>query len=135
MSHFKQKLAAFALLTMCLAIACSRPQAKRVGMVIGLKPDKIAAYKALHAASNSGVRDLLNKYHMRNFSIYLRQLDDGTYYLFGYYEYDGSDYSGDMAKLAAEKRNIEWLAVTDPMQNPLRGSKGWTSMEEVYHNE
>jgi hypothetical protein len=20
-------------------------------------------------------------------------------------------------------------------QNPLRGSKGWTSMEEVYHNE
>ncbi len=135
MSHFKQKLAAFALLTMCLAIACSRPQAKRVGMVIGLNPDKIAAYKALHSASNSGVRDLLNKYHMRNFSIYLHPLDDGTYYLFGYYEYDGSDYSGDMAKLAAEQRNIEWLAVTDPMQNPLRGSKGWTSMEEVYHNE
>ncbi len=135
MSHFKQKLAAFALLTMCLAIACSRPQAKRVGMVIGLNPDKIAAYKALHSASNSGVRDLLNKYHMRNFSIYLHPLDDGTYYLFGYYEYDGSDYSGDMAKLAAEQRNIEWLAVTDPMQDPLRGSKGWTSMEEVYHNE
>src|SRR5260370_3393190 len=132
MSHFKQKRAAFALLTMCLAIACSRPQAKRVGMVIGLNPDKIAAYKALHSASNSGVRDLLNKYHMRNFSIYLRQLDDGTYYLFGYYEYDGSDYSGDMAKLAAEKRNIEWLAVTDPMPNPPRGAHGWAPPAQAY---
>jgi L-rhamnose mutarotase len=128
-------LAALALLAMCFGIACSRPPAMRVGMAIGLKPDKISAYKALHAASNPGVRDLLRKYHMRNFSIYLRQLDDGTYGLFGYYEYDGSDYTGDMAKLAAEKRNIDWLTVTDPMQVPLRGSKGWTPMEEVYHNE
>jgi L-rhamnose mutarotase len=120
---------------MCLAIACSRPQTKRGGMVIGLKPDKIAAYKALHTASNPGVRDLLSKYHMRNFSIYLHQLDDGQYYLFGYYEYDGSDYSGDMARLAAEKRNIEWLSATDPMQNPLRGRKSWAQMEEVYHND
>jgi L-rhamnose mutarotase len=135
MSYFKRKLAALTLLAMCLAIACSRPGTKRVGIAIGVKPDKIAAYQALHAASNPGVRDLLSKYHMRNFSIYLQQLDDGAYYLFGYYEYDGGDYSGDMAKLAAEKRNIEWLAVTDPMQNPLRGSKGWTPMEEVYHNE
>jgi L-rhamnose mutarotase len=135
MSNFKQKLVVLALLPICLSIACSRPQTKRVGMLIGLKPDKIAAYKSLHAASNPGVRDLLGKYHMRNFSIYLQQLNDGTYYLFGYYEYDGSDYSGDMTKLAAEKRNVEWLAVTDPMQNPLRGSKGWTPMEEVYHNE
>ena len=135
MSNFQQKLAALALLATCFATACSRPQTERVGMVIGLKPDKIAAYKALHAASNPGVRDLLGKYHMKNFSIYLQQLDDGTFCLFGYYEYDGSNYSGDMAKLAEEKRNIEWLAVTDRMQISLRGSKGWTQMQEVYHNE
>ena len=134
MNHFKQKLAAFALLAMCLAIAYSRPQAKRVGMVIGLKPDKIAAYKALHAASNPGVRDLLTKYHMRNFSIYLQQLDDGTYYLFGYYEYTGTDYKADMAKLATEPRNQKWLSVTDTMQIPLSGEKSWTKMQEVYHN-
>jgi L-rhamnose mutarotase len=72
---------------------------------------------------------------MKNFSIYLRQLDDGGYYLFGYYEYDGADYEGDMAKLAAEKRNIEWLSVTGPMQKPLRGEKTWAQMEEVYHND
>lgn len=131
----RHAIALLAALLIFFAAAYSLPKTKRVGMVIGIKPDKITAYKALHAASNSGVRDLLSKYHMKNFSIYLRQLDDGNYYLFGYYEYDGSDYDGDMRKLSAEKRNIEWLSVTDPMQKPLRGQKSWTQMEEVYHNE
>ena len=135
MTRTRLTIVLLAALAIFVADAYSRPETKRVGMVIGVKPDKIAAYKALHAASNSGVRDLLNKYHMKNFSIYLRQLDDGNYYLFGYYEYDGKDYSGDMAKLSAEKRNAEWLAVTDPMQKPLKGQKSWTQMEEVYHNE
>ena len=75
---------------------------RRVGRVIGIKPAQISAYKALHAASNLGVRDLLTKYHMHNFSIYIHKLDDGKYYLFGYYEYTGNDYTGDMDKLAAE---------------------------------
>jgi len=135
MTRTRLTIALLAALAIFVAAAYSRPETRRVGMVIGVKPDKIAAYKALHAASNPGVRDLLSKYHMKNFSIYLRQLDDGNYYLFGYYEYDGKDYSGDIAKLSAEKRNAEWLAVTDPMQKPLKGQKSWTQMEEVYHNE
>jgi L-rhamnose mutarotase len=135
MNRIKQAFAALALAGICFAIAQSRPPTKRAGMVIGIQPDKIAAYKTLHAASNPGVRDLLGKYHMKNFSIYLHPLDDGRYYLFGYYEYVGSDYQGDMAKLAVEKRNIDWLSVTDPMQIPLRGQKAWAQMEEVYHNE
>jgi len=107
---------------------------KRVGMVIGIKPDKISAYETLHAASNAGVRDLLTKYHMHNFSIFIHQLDDGKYYLFGYYEYTGTDYDADMAKLSAEPRNQKWLSVTDPKQAPLRGEKSWAKMQEVYHN-
>ena len=102
-------------------------------MVIGIKPDQISAYEALHAASNAGVRDLLTKYHMHNFSIFVHQLDDGKYYLFGYYEYTGTDYKADMAKLATEPRNQKWLSVTDPMQIPLSGEKSWTKMQEVYH--
>jgi len=107
---------------------------KRVGMVIGIRPDRISAYESLHAASNPGVRDLLNKYHMHNFSIYIHQLGDGKYYLFGYYEYTGSDYDGDMAKLAREPRNQKWLSTTDPMQIPSEGQKSWATMQEVYHN-
>ena len=107
---------------------------QRVGMVIGIKPDQISAYEALHAASNPGVRDLLTKYHMHNFSIYIHQLDDGKYYLFGYYEYTGTDYKADMAMLSAEPRNQKWLSTTDPMQIPLSGEKSWAQMQEVYHN-
>lgn len=53
------------------------------------------------------VRDLLRKANMRNFSIFLRKLDDGKYCLFNYYEYVGSDFECEMAKLAAEPRNRE----------------------------
>ena len=111
------------------------PQVRRIGMVIGIKPEKIKQYKALHADSNSGVRYLLSKYHIRDFSIYLRRLDDGKDYLFGYYEYDGKDYQADMNHLAAEPRNQEWLSVMDPLQVPLRGEKSWATMDLVYHNE
>jgi L-rhamnose mutarotase len=107
---------------------------QRVGMVIGIKPDQISAYEALHAASNAGVRDLLTKYHMHNFSLFIPQLDDGKYYLFGYYDYTGADYAGDMAKLSAEPRNQKWLSMTDPLQVPLAGEKSWAKMQEVYHN-
>ena len=107
---------------------------KRVGMVIKLKPEYMEEYKALHADSNSGVRDLLVKANMRNFSIFLHQLDDGNYYEFGYYEYHGNDFEADIAKLAKEDRNIEWLKVCDPMQVPLDGYDGWAEMEQVYYN-
>jgi L-rhamnose mutarotase len=112
----------------------SRRLRKRFGMVIGMRPDRISAYEALHAASNGGVRDLLNKYNMHNFSIYLKEIEDGRYYLFGYYEYTGTDFAGDMARLAAEPRNQEWLSSTDPMQIPLAGESSWSVMREVYYN-
>jgi L-rhamnose mutarotase len=126
-----------AAVCLCVVALYAKPEtstAQRIGMVIGIKSDQISAYEALHAASNSGVRDLLEKYHMHNFSIYMHQLDDGKYYLFGYYEYTGADYKGDMEKLAAEPRNQKWLSVTGPMQSPLAGAQSWTMIKEVYHN-
>ena len=107
---------------------------KRVGMVIGIKDDSIAAYREVHADDHPGVRDLLLKANMRNFSIFIKKLPDGNHYLFGYYEYTGSDFAADMAQLAAEKRNKDWLAMTDPMQIPFPGERKWSIMEEVYHN-
>jgi L-rhamnose mutarotase len=108
---------------------------KRVGMVVGIKPEGLEEYRRLHADDNPGVRDLLNKYHMHNFSIFLQQMPDGKWYEFGYYEYTGSDFDADMAQLAKEPRNIAWLEACDPMQVPLPGASGWTDMERVYFNE
>ncbi|UII79881.1 L-rhamnose mutarotase [Flagellimonas sp. CMM7] len=106
---------------------------KRVGMVIKLKPEHIEEYKKLHADSNPGVRDLLTKYGMRNFSIFLHEIN-GEYYEFGYYEYVGNDFEADMKKMGEEERTIAWLKVCDPMQTPLEGYKSWTEMERVYFN-
>lgn len=105
---------------------------KRVGMVVGIDPDRIEEYKRLHADGNPGVRDLLNKHHIHNFSIFLQKMPDGKWYEFGYYEYTGDDFEGDMAKMDAEPRIIEWLKQCDPMQIPLPGSEGWTEMKRVY---
>ena len=95
---FATVFVAAALVAAAMFAKTENPHVQRIGMVIGIKADQISAYEALHAASNPGVRDLLDKYHMHNFSIYMRQLDDGEYYLFGYYEYTGTDYKADMAK-------------------------------------
>ena len=101
---------------------------------IQLRPEKLEEYKRLHADSNPGVRDLLVKYYLRNFSIFLQPID-GEWYEFGYYEYTGKDFDADMARLAAEPRNQAWLKICDPMQVPLPGAKSWTKMERVYFNQ
>lgn len=107
---------------------------KRFGEIVGIKPDKIKEYKRLHADSNPGVRDLLSKYHLQNFSIYLQEID-GKWYEFKYCEYTGKDFKGDMDKLSKEPRIIEWLKKCDPMQIPLKGHKSWAPMEQVYFNK
>jgi len=106
---------------------------KRVGMVIGIKPDQIEAYKTLHAGP--GVRDLLRQANIHNFSIFLHQFDDERYYEFAYYEYTGANYEADMAWLASQPENKHWLALCDPMQIPLSGKPGWTTMSSIYFNE
>ena len=112
-----------------------RKVTKRVGMVIGIKPEVIEEYKRLHADDNAGVRDLLTIANMENFSIFIHQFDDGKYYLFGYYEYTGDNFEKDMAELAVKDRNIEWLKVCDPMQIPFEGKSSCSEMEQVYYNK
>ena len=136
---------AIACLATSLLLSCSQQErkkmdpktsrsVKRVGMVVGIDPAHIEEYKRLHADGNPGVRDLLNKYHMHNFSIFLTKIED-RWYEFGYYEYRGDDFEADMAALAKEPRNIEWLKICDPMQILLSGEKGWREMERVYFNQ
>ncbi|MCU0473634.1 MAG: L-rhamnose mutarotase [Bacteroidales bacterium] len=110
-------------------------EAKRIGMVIKIDSSRLKEYFSLHADSNPGVRDLLSKYHMKNFSIFITQLEDGNYYEFGYYEYTGSNYEKDMAALDAEPRNKEWLRRCDPLQIPLKGETSWKKMEQIYFNK
>ncbi len=103
----------------------------RFGMVIRVKPEKLAEYKALHANPWPGVNKMIRECNIRNYSIYYR---DG--YLFSYFEYTGTDFEADMQRMAADSLTREWWKLTDPCQEPVESAgEGvwWADMEEVYH--
>jgi L-rhamnose mutarotase len=104
---------------------------KRYGSVIKVKPEAIEEYRRYHAAVWPAVLNRIRECNMRNYSIFLK--DD---FLFGYFEYHGSDYKADMAKMAADPKTQEWWAVMMPMQRPLETrnpGEWWAEMEEVFH--
>ena len=106
---------------------------QRMGMVIGLNADKVAEYKRLHAAVWPEILTLISECNITNFSIYLKEPEN---LLFGYWEYTGTDFPADMAKMAASPKNAEWWALCIPCQKPLETRKEgewWAMMEEVFH--
>jgi len=78
---------------------------QRMGWVIGIKPEKIAEYKALHAAVWPAVLARIAQAQVRNYTIFLREPEN---LLFGYWEYTGSDYPADMKTLGPAIRRGEW---------------------------
>ena len=109
---------------------------QRYGSVIGVREEKIEEYKKLHAEVWPNVLKMIKQCNIRNYSIYLRQLDDGNYYLFSYYEYIGDDFEADMQEMAADASTRKWWDVCKPCQKPLENraeSEWWVDMEEVFH--
>ncbi|MFH1806067.1 MAG: L-rhamnose mutarotase [Pseudomonadota bacterium] len=103
---------------------------KRIGMVIRVRPEKLAEYKKLHANPWPQVLEILRQHHVKNYVIY--QHDD---LLFGHLEYHGDDYQADMKKVAAHPVTQEWWTFTDPCQEPLASRKPgewWAEMDEVF---
>src|ERR1019366_4835510 len=52
------------------------------------------------------------------------------------FEYTGSDFGADMAKLAADPATQKWWAVCKPCQEPLGDrapDEWWANMDEVFH--
>lgn len=142
MKHLPISIAIIALLfSACQnkrqSIALTKPPL-RYGMVTGLKPEKIAEYKKLHANAWPGVLKKIKECHIQNYSIYLQQID-GKPYLFSYFEYNGDDFNGDMKKMAGDSTTQAWWKVTDITQLPLPEAaaqkKIWTNMEEVFHTD
>ncbi len=109
---------------------------KRHGSVIGIRDDKIEKYKQLHAAVWPDVLKRIKACNIQNYSIYLRKMPDGRYYLFSYFEYTGGDFATDMAKMSADPATKKWWAECVPCLQPLNESAAgelWAKMEEVFH--
>lgn len=103
----------------------------RLGQVIGVKAERLAEYAECHAAVWPEVLEKIRDCNIRNYSIFHK---DGL--LFAYFEYVGSDFDADMAKMAADPTTQRWWDLVKPMQSPLE-SRGpdewWATMDEVFH--
>ncbi len=106
---------------------------KRVGQVIGIRPEHIAEYERIHAEVWPEVLDNIHRHNITNYSIFRH----GNL-LFAYYEYVGNDYETDMANLGNDAKNQEWWTVTEPMQQPLddrASGEWWKTIPEVFHTD
>ena len=104
-----------------------------MGMMIGIRPEKIEEYKRMHAECWPGVLAQIADSNIRNFSIFLREPEN---VLFGYFEYHGTDFEADMARMADDPVTQDWWTLTDPCQEPLTSrnpGEQWSFMEEVFY--
>lgn len=109
---------------------------QRYGAVVGVKPEKLARYKELHAAVWPAVQAMIKECRIQNYSIYLRRLADGRPYLFSYFEYTGDNFPADMAKMAADETTRRWWAECLPCLELLPDrapDEIWSPLEEVFH--
>lgn len=107
---------------------------RRFGSVIGLNPEKERQYRELHAHAWPDVLKRLRQSHLRNYSIYVTELD-GKRYLFSYFEYVGRDLEADMRAIGEDPVTRTWWQATDPCQRPLPDRKpgaNWSDMEMVF---
>ncbi|WVX47290.1 L-rhamnose mutarotase [Roseobacter fucihabitans] len=104
----------------------------RMGGIIGVNPDKITEYKRLHADVWPQVLEKITQCHIRNYVIYLREPEN---LLFAHFEYHGTDWAADSAKIASDPVTLEWWAVCGPCQrqlDSLQKGEWWAPMEEVF---
>jgi L-rhamnose mutarotase len=108
---------------------------ERMGQVIRLRPEVIAEYKRIHAAVWPEVLAAIADSNIRNYTIFLKEPEN---LLFAYWEYHGTDFAADLARMAKAPRMKEWWVITDPMQAPFETRKDgewWARMEDVFHTD
>ena len=121
-----------------MSLSQPRKKVQRYGMVIGVRPEKIDEYKRLHANTWPGVLKKIRECNIKNYSIYLKEVAKGKYYLFSYFEYTGDNFKADMASMAADSTTKKWWKETDPCQIPIpmrKEDEWWSTMEEVFHTD
>ena len=103
---------------------------KRIGSLIGVKPEFEERYIILHKNVFPPVLERIKKSNIQNYSIFLRDS-----LLFSYFEYTGKNYKADL-KSMADAATKDWWKLTDPMQRPLNSrnrGEWWASMNLLLH--
>lgn len=114
--------------------ATARASVKRIASVNRLRPGKEQLYRELHADVWPAILERLRTSHIRNYSIYLKEVE-GTLLLFSYFEYTGQDFEADMQAIADDPETRRWWKLTDPCQQPLPDVEpggNWSDLEPVF---
>ena len=101
---------------------------RRFGQQAQLKPACVEEYKKLHAAAWPNVLETITRCNLQNYSIYI----NGTA-LFAYFEYTGTDFKADMAKMEADPITQEWWQHTKPCFAQHDQEIYYLDMEEIFH--
>jgi L-rhamnose mutarotase len=107
----------------------------RLGWIGRLKPEMAGKYIDLHANAWPGVLRRIKDCHLGNYSIFHKQLPDGTHLLFSYVEYTGDDFEADMRRMAADAETQRWWAECKPCFESVEGQppgEVWATMESVF---
>ena len=106
---------------------------RRMSHIIKLKPEVIPEYKRIHAAVWPEILKAISDSNIKNYTIFLKEPEN---FLFAYWEYHGSDFAADAARMAADPVTRDWWALTDPCQEPFAtraAGTWWAEMEAVFH--
>jgi L-rhamnose mutarotase len=108
---------------------------KRYGTCIRLRQEAVAEYERIHAEVWPSVLATIAACNIKNYSIFLKRPEN---ILFAYFEYHGTDFAADAAKMAADPETQRWWKITDPMQEPFvtrKDGEWWAAMDEVFHTD
>lgn len=100
----------------------------RFGQHAKLKSDCVDEYKRLHNDVWPDVLATINECNLQNYSIYIIGTD-----LFAYFEYIGSNFEADMAKMSADPITQKWWKHTKPCFEKHDEEIYYCDMEEIFH--
>ena len=116
-------------------MAVPESKVQHYGMAIGLRPELVDAYVYLHANTWPEVLNKIREGNIRNYSIYLANLQE-KFYLLSHFEYVGDNFEADMAHINNDRATQAWHKFTDELcQVPLATrapQEWWAAMEGIY---
>ena len=114
-----------------LKISSEETMTERYAMAVRLKNEKRDFYLKNHANVWPEVLSELKKIKVKNYSIYLKED-----FMFGYLEYDGSNFNKDMEEMQKIPIVDKWTKLMIDCFNPFpnnENNNSWVMMDEIFH--
>jgi len=126
-------IACLFLFPLVVGCAVQKPHVQRFGRIAKIRADKIEQFKVLHDTIWPEVSDALRRHKIQNYSIYLKDLKEGEYYLFSYFESTSKDPEVHLSAMRADEALQRWEKTIGEeclAKISADDSSWWVDMEE-----